>query len=111
MALAFILLRITWLPVVIITAIEGILFADTPLPFLKDVFIQGRVLIGMPLILMIGYAVYRNSPAVLQYVTEVLMPAEVCESFISFKKQVEPVAPQLNLQNHLQRYIQTIIAF
>jgi hypothetical protein len=43
--LAIFVLCLTWLPLVILTAIDGTLYAGTGLPFLKDFAIQGRLLV------------------------------------------------------------------
>ncbi len=52
--LAVVGLCITWLPLVIITAIEGTLYAGTQLPFLKDVAMQARLLVALPMLIVIG---------------------------------------------------------
>jgi hypothetical protein len=51
--LAVLVLCITWLPLVIITAINGTIYAGTAMPFLKDAAIQARLLLAIPLLILI----------------------------------------------------------
>ncbi len=81
--LAFIVLCITWFPLVLLTAVEGTLFQGTGLPFLKDIAIQGRILIGIPMLILIKPIVYSRIPRVLQYISEVLIAPEDKEQFFS----------------------------
>lgn len=74
--LALVGLCITWLPLVIITAIEGTLYSGTQLPFLKDVPMQARVLVAIPMLIMIKFAIDGKVMAVLKYLSEALMSAE-----------------------------------
>ena len=71
--LALIILSIVWLPLFIITALNGTLYNGPRLSFLEDYAMQGRLLIGIPMMILIKNVVYRKIPLVLQYVTEVLM--------------------------------------
>lgn len=81
--LAIIVLCIAWLPLVIITAIDGTLYSGTGLPFLKDLAIQGRLLIGIPMLILIKAVVYRRIPEVLQYISEVLINPVDRDRFVS----------------------------
>jgi len=81
--LAIFILCLTWLPLAIITAIDGTLYSGTGLPFLKDLAIQGRLLVGIFLLIMIKHIVYRQIPRVLQYIAEVLIPPNEKERFIT----------------------------
>lgn len=81
--LAILVLCISWLPLVIITAIDGTLYAETGLPFLKDLAIQGRLLVGIFMLILIKHIVYRQIPRVLQYIAEVLIPPNEKERFIT----------------------------
>jgi hypothetical protein len=81
--LAIFILCLTWLPLVIITAIDGTLYSGTGLPFLKDLAIQGRLLVGIFMLILIKHLVYRHIPRVLQYIAEVLIPPNEKERFIS----------------------------
>lgn len=51
--LILVFLCITWLPLVIITGIEGTLYSGVQLPFLKDIAMQMRLLIALPFLLFI----------------------------------------------------------
>ena len=81
--LVLIVLCIAWLPLVIITAIDGTLVGGIGLPFLKDFAIQGRLLIGIPMLILIKTVVYGRIPEVLKYVSEVLIFPEDRERFMS----------------------------
>jgi hypothetical protein len=81
--LAIFILCLTWLPLVIITSIDGTLYSGTGLPFLKDLAIQGRLLVGIFMLILIKHLVYRQIPQVLHYIAEVLIPPNEKERFIS----------------------------
>ena len=81
--LGFIAICLTWLPLVILCAIDGKLFSGTGLPFVKDIAIQGRILIGIPMLLLIKPFVYSRIPRVLKYISEVLIAPEDRDQFIS----------------------------
>lgn len=81
--IAILMLCFTWLPLLIITVIEGKLYTGTNLPFLYDVAIQGRILVGIPLMILIRNIIYRKIPPVLQYVSEVLVFPKDREHFIN----------------------------
>jgi len=81
--LAILVLSITWLPLIISTAIDGTLYAGTGVTFLKDLAIQGRLLVGILMLILIKDIVYIRIPRVLQYIYEVLIPPNEKEHFIS----------------------------
>src|SRR3954468_13129638 len=74
--LAVVGLCITWLPLIIITAIEGTLYAGTQLPFLQDVAMQARVLVALPMLLMIKTVIDSKVIVVTKYLAEALMGPE-----------------------------------
>jgi len=81
--LAFIVLCLTWLPLVMLSAVEGTLYQGTGLPFLKDIAIQGRILLGIPMLILIKPIVYSRIPLVLHYISEVLIAPEDRERFFT----------------------------
>jgi hypothetical protein len=81
--LAFLVLCLTWLPLVILNAIDGTLYSGTGLTFLDDIAIQGRILVGIPLLILIRPYVYSRIPRVLKYISDVLIAPEDREQFIS----------------------------
>jgi hypothetical protein len=81
--LAILVLCLSWLPLVIFTAIDGTLYSGTGLPFLEDIAIQGRLFVGIFILILIKHIVYRRIPRVLQYISEVLIPPNDKEHFIS----------------------------
>lgn len=67
----------TWLPLLILTAISGTLYTGTRLSFIKDIAIQCRILIGIPMLILISSVVFKKVSPVLEYLSEVMMlPAE-----------------------------------
>jgi hypothetical protein len=81
--LAILVLSITWLPLIISTAIDGTLYAGAGVTFLKDLAIQGRLLVGILMLILIKDIVYIRIPRVLQFIAEVLIPPNEKEHFIS----------------------------
>ncbi len=81
--LALVGLCITWVPLVIITAIEGTLYAGTQLPFIKDVSMQARVLVAIPMLIMIKFAIDSKVMAVVKYLAEALMDQKERELILS----------------------------
>ena len=81
--LAILVSSIAWLPLIISTAIDGTLYAGTGGAFLKDLAIQGRLLVGILMLILIKDIVYIRIPRVLQYISEVLIPPNEKEHFIA----------------------------
>src|SRR3954464_87012 len=74
--LAVVGLCITWLPLIIITAIEGTLYSGTQLPFLQDVAMQARILVALPMLIMIKITIDSKVIVVTKYLAEALMSLE-----------------------------------
>ena len=74
--LALLVLCITWLPIAIISAIEGTLFSGCQLPFLKDVAMQGRILVALPILIVIRFIIDNKVSIVLKYISDSLMSRE-----------------------------------
>ena len=79
---AILFICITWLPLFIFNAIEGKLYSGSSLPFLKDVALQGRILLGIPMLILIRNVIYKKVSPVLKYLAEVMMIPEEWEYFI-----------------------------
>jgi hypothetical protein len=73
---------IAWVPLVVLTIIDGTFIGGTDMPFIKDYSRQGRLLLGVPMLILIHNLVYNKLPMVLQYVAEVLMWPQEREAFI-----------------------------
>src|SRR4051812_18663569 len=71
--LAIAVLCITWVPLVIITAIEGSLYSGSELPFLQDVAMQARLLVALQMLLLIKTGVDTKVTAVIKYISETLL--------------------------------------
>jgi hypothetical protein len=81
--LALIIFCLTWLPLFILSFMEGSLTSGSRLPFLKDISIQGRLLVGVPMMILIRKIVYRNVPPVLQYFSEALIYPDQQQKFLT----------------------------
>jgi hypothetical protein len=79
---AIAVLFIAWVPLAVLTLMDGTFLYGSDLPFIQDYSRQGRLLLGVPLLILIHNLVYHKLPLVLQYVAEVLMEPEQRESFI-----------------------------
>ena len=66
-------LGITWLPLVIINAFEGTLFTGGQQSFLADVAMHVRLLVGLPMLLLIGAGIDKKVTDVEKYFSETLM--------------------------------------
>ena len=74
--LAIAALCVTWLPLVVITAMEGTLVSGTQLPFLSDVAMQARVLVALPMLILIKSIIENRVTAVIRYILETLVSAD-----------------------------------
>jgi hypothetical protein len=81
--LALISLCITWLPLVIITAIKGTLYSGTELPFLKDAAMQARLLVALPMLIMIKLAIDSKVTEVAKSLADNLMSSEERQAILS----------------------------
>jgi len=81
--LAVACLLLTWVPLLIITAIEGTLYAGTELPFLKDAAMQARILIALPLLLLINVPIDFKVNTVLKYLSETLLDQNEQQAFVN----------------------------
>ena len=81
--LALIILCFSWLPLIIITAIEGTIYTGTAMPFLKDAAIQGRLLLAIPLLIMMRLTIDTKVNAVIHYISDALMSPEERKLIVS----------------------------
>jgi hypothetical protein len=90
--LAFLILCITWLPLVIITFFEGTLYTGVQLPFLKDVDMQARILVAMPMLVLIKRIIDIKVAKVVDYLPHSLLsPEEWQGQFTSVLDRVRKV--------------------
>jgi hypothetical protein len=76
------LLCIAWLPLAVMTIVDGTFYKGVSIPFMYDYSRQGRLLLGLPLLILIHDLVYKRMPLVLEYLANVLMTPEDRERFI-----------------------------
>ncbi len=72
-----------WLPLLILTAIEGTVYAGPSMPFLQDVAMHARILIALPVLILIRSVIDIKTTAVLKYMTESLLDAEEQQKMLS----------------------------
>ena len=74
--LAIVVLAVTWLPLGIINAFAGTLYSGAGVTFLKDVAIQARLLVALPILIIIRLIIDDKVIVVLKYLSDDLMDAE-----------------------------------
>lgn len=67
---------ITWLPLLILTIFEGTVITGVDQPFLKDVTMQARVLLALPMLILIKESIRQRVIAVLKFISGSLMSRE-----------------------------------
>lgn len=78
-----IVLVLTWLPLVVLNAIDGTLYGGFGMPFLEDIAMQVRILLGISLLILIKPMVFQRVPRVLEYISEVLVAQDEVTRFKS----------------------------
>ncbi len=81
--LALIGLCFAWIPLAILTAIEGTLYSGTDLPLLKDIAMNARLLLALPMLIAIRNIIDIKTTAVIRYFTESLLDAEGRQRMLS----------------------------
>jgi hypothetical protein len=76
-------LCIAWIPLLIITLINGTAFSGTDMPFLKDAAIQGRLLLAIPLLIIMRLTIDTKVNAVIHYIADALMSPEERQLIVS----------------------------
>jgi hypothetical protein len=78
---------VAWLPSAILSAIEGTFFSGSDLPFIKDVSMQARLLIALPMLILIKFPIDRKVSAVAAYIHESLINRE--DQLVVLKKALQ----------------------
>jgi hypothetical protein len=81
--IALISLCITWIPLVIITTVNGTVYSGTAMPFLKDTAIQARLLLAIPLLIIMRLTIDTKVNAVIHYIADALMSPEERQFIVS----------------------------
>jgi hypothetical protein len=81
--LAVLGLCLTWLPLVVISGLEGTLFSGVEMPFLYDIAMQARVLIALPMLIIIRVAIDGKVRAVINHFGTTLLSPEEREYIIN----------------------------
>jgi hypothetical protein len=74
-----------WLPLVVLTAIDGTLYTGVTHTFLEDVAMHARILIAVPLLILIRKVIDTKTTAVTKYIAESLVAPEVRQNLLSYK--------------------------
>ena len=73
---------ITWLPLLVLCAIEGTLLGGVDIPFLPDIETHARFLVGVPLLILAELVVHQRLRGIVaQFVERGLVPAASMERF------------------------------
>lgn len=72
-----------WLPLVILTTLDGTLYSGASLPFLKDVAMHARILIALPVLILIRNVINIKSTAVIKYMSESLLDEDERKTMLS----------------------------
>jgi hypothetical protein len=65
-----------WLPLVILTALDGTLYTGANLPFLKDIAFHARLLIALPVLILVRNNINIKTTAVTRYMANSLLDGE-----------------------------------
>ena len=76
-------LCITWVPLLILTLIEGTFYAGREFPFLKDVAMHARLLVALPMLIMMELTIDNKVYVVIKYLAEELMGPEEQKEFLA----------------------------
>jgi len=82
--LALMGLCFAWLPLVILTAIEGTIFSGVDTPLLQDVAMNARLLIALPMLIAIRNIITIKTTAVTKYLSNSLLDEETRDSMLNF---------------------------
>ncbi len=74
-----------WLPLVVLTAIDGTLYTGVTHSFLEDVAMHARILIAVPVLILIRKVVDYKTTAVTKYISESLLEPDVRQKLLSGK--------------------------
>ena len=76
-------LCIAWVPLVILSALDGKLYSGVEMPFIKDITIQTRLLIALPLLILIKENIDEKLSIVIRYICNTLLFPEDRDHFIA----------------------------
>ncbi len=74
-----------WLPLVVLTAIDGTLYTGVTHTFLEDVAMHARILIAVPVLILIRSVIDIKTTAVTRYMSESLLEPDVRQKLLSVK--------------------------
>ena len=82
LALAMAGVLFAWVPLVIMTALDGTLYSGTVIPFLEDIAFHARLLIALPVLILIRNVINVKTTAVIRYMTNSLLEGEARQKMI-----------------------------
>lgn len=74
-----------WLPLVVLTALDGTLYSGASHPFLEDVAMHARILLAVPVLILIRNVIDIKTTAVTKYIAENLLEPDVRQKLLSVK--------------------------
>jgi hypothetical protein len=72
-----------WLPLVILTIVEGTFYAGPDMPFMKDVAMHARILIALPVLILIRSVITIKTTAAIKYMSDSLLEGEKRQEMLS----------------------------
>lgn len=74
-----------WLPLVLLTALDGTLYSGASHSFLEDIAMHARILIAVPVLILIRNVIDVKTTAVTKYIAESLLEPDVRQNLLSGK--------------------------
>lgn len=72
-----------WLPLLVLTTIEGTLYDRVSMPFLEDVAMHARILIALPVLILIRGVIDLKTTSVIKYLTDSLLDGDEQQKMLS----------------------------
>ena len=81
-ALAIAGICLAWIPLAIMTFLDGTLYSGVSLPFLKDIAFHARLLIALPVLIIIRNVIDIKTTAVIRYMTNSLLEGDARQKMV-----------------------------
>lgn len=74
---------IAWVPLVLLTALEGTLYTSVAQPFIADLAMHGRFLVALPLLILITRPVNVKTTAVIKHISDTMLSHDAQDTLIN----------------------------
>ncbi len=100
---------ITWLPLLVLSAVAGTLYQGSPLPFLTDFETHVRLLVALPLLIYAELIVHQRLRAVVEsFVTRAIITAQEMPKFQAALAAAMKLRNSLTLESALLVFVYTV---